>query len=447
MYNVWDGSFIGSFGEGYLDNPKSIVIDEGASRVYVATGSGIMYIFDLEGAYSGVISGAGGWFSSGETPSPGGMDVDAERLYVVESYYGAVAVFDKVGGTFLGYIGDFGKEEGLLRVPMDVALDGNNRMLVADYNNGRITVYGLDDYTQWDITPSHIDLTVYENGSAVTQDISVSANKVSNFTVTSDQPWLTVSPTSGTTDATITMTVDPTGLTEDGRGLVKVIADNGTENVVRVDVSVIRDYVMTVSSDCGDMVYKKGSESVPTCTININPGGSNFGWSAATEDSWIGMDVTSGNTASGTAITVTPDVSGRGTGTHRGTVTIDAGASVAGSPATVDVVVEVVKTGRIRVEANIAEASFEISGAAGYTGSGVSSVFEDVPQGRYEIAYGHVSGYIRPAAQEFSVRTGEEVLITGNYRTKGVINSMAAVSAGSLANTVTVIDTVTVWRL
>jgi 6-phosphogluconolactonase (cycloisomerase 2 family) len=443
VYNVSDGSFVTSFGTGYLDDPKSIAIDEGALRVYVATDSGVMYIFDLDGNYVGLINGAGGWFSGGETPSPAGMDVDAERLYVVESYYGAVAVFDKVSGTFLGYIGDFGREEGLLRVPMDVVLDSNNRMLVADYNNGRITVYGLDDYTEWNISPSVINLTVYENGNPVTQDISVAANKTLNFTVTTDQPWLTVTPASGTTDATITMTVNPMGMTADSTGLIKVISDNGTENAVRVNVSVIQDYVMTVSSDCGDLVYTKGSDTMPTCTININPAGSNFGWSATTADSWIGMDVTLGNTVSGTGITVTPDVRGMGVGTHTGTVTIDAGAAVAGSPATVDVVLEVVKTGSIRVETNRAEASFEIIGSANYTGGGASSVFADVPQGRYEISFGHVSGYIRPATQEFYVRTGEEVLITGNYRTKSAINSMAAVSAGSSAGTVNVIDITT----
>jgi hypothetical protein len=442
-YDALSGIYSSSFGSGYLTKPVSITIDEAASEVYIANTGGYVYVFDLDGNYVRYIDGAGGWFSGGEIPSPQGVFVDAERLYVVESYFGAIAVFDKVSGAFLGYIGDFGKDEGLLRIPLDAELDVNNRVLVADYNNSRITLYGLDDYAEWNITPSVINLTVYENGNAVTQDISVEANKALNFTATTDQPWLSVSPLSGTTDATITMTVNPVGLTADSSGLIKVISDNGTENVVKVNVSVIQNYAMTVSSDCGDLVYKKGSVTIPTCTININPGGSNFGWSATAEDDWIGMDVTSGNTASGTGITVTPDVSGKGTGTYTGTITIDAGASVAGSPATVDVILEVVKTGSIRVESNITEASFSISGPADYTGSGVSNVYEDVPQGRYSIAFDHVSGYIRPASQEFYVRTGEEVLISGNYRTKSVINSMAAVSAGSSANTVNVIDTTT----
>jgi hypothetical protein len=432
--NFYQGPFT-----SYLTKPVSIAVDVDASEIYVADKSGIIYIFDLDGNYLRMINGAGGWFSSGEIPSPQGMFIDADKLYVVEAYYGAVAVFSKIG-AFLGYIGDFGGEEGLLRVPLDAELDKNNRMLVADYNNSRISVFGLDNYTDWEISPSEINLTVYENGNPVSQDISVSANVPSNFTVTSNQPWLAVSPLSGTTDAVVTMTVDPTGLTEDASGTITINSDNGTENIVKVDVSVVQDYSMIINHDCDDLTYQKGSLVMPTCTININNGGSNYSWNADTSDDWISMDATSGYTASESSITVTADAIGKGGGKHFGTVMIDAGAGVTGSPASVDVIVDVLKAGTITVNTNLNEASYTISGAASFSGSGVASTFDDAPHGMYGIVFDHVQGYSRPAPQSFSVQTGKETVIEGVYRDRKVANALVGISGGMRTNGVSIVD-------
>lgn len=439
-YDSATGKHTGSFGSGYLVKPVSIAVDTSASEIYIAQ-RGTINVFDMNGNYLRGINGGGGWFSSGNNPAPQGMFVDAGRLYVAESYYGAIAVYDNTG-TFLGYIGDFGKGAGELRVPLDVTIDANSRMLVADYNNSRIEMYGLDNkYTQCNISPSVINLSVYENGNPVTENITISSTPAMNFTVTSDVPWLTVSPGSGVTDSTVLMTLNPSTMTEGNyTGRIKVTSGSGTESMAVVNVNVLKDYSMTVSPLTLNLTYQKGSDTEPSGIININTGGGNFSWSAASSEGWIKLDRTSGDTADGSYITVTADIEARETGTYNGTVTIDAGPGVTGSPAIVDVNLKIVKAGGIAVQTNLTAASYTIGGPATYTGTGMSRRFEDVPQGRYRIVFDHVKNYKTPSARIFYVRSGREVVVEGIYDNKASINSVAAVSGGNTADMASIVD-------
>lgn len=97
-------------------------------------------IIPLEEGSSPVVFGKRGT-NLGDFVRPKGVAVDSEdNIYVVESYYDHLLVFDKKG-RFLLPIGGLGKEIGQFFLPGGVWVDERNRVFVADTFNGRIAVF------------------------------------------------------------------------------------------------------------------------------------------------------------------------------------------------------------------------------------------------------------------------------------------------------------------
>ena len=72
---------------------------------------------------------------------PKGVAVGADgRVYVVESYYDHLLVFDPEG-RFLMPIGGTGTDEGQFYLPAGVWTDSTGRVYVADMFNGRVAVF------------------------------------------------------------------------------------------------------------------------------------------------------------------------------------------------------------------------------------------------------------------------------------------------------------------
>ncbi len=68
------------------------------------------------------------------------------RIYVADAFQSHVRVFD-AAGVLLSTIATLGSNPGELRTPAGMAIDGYGRLFVASRNNGRVEVYGLDDFT------------------------------------------------------------------------------------------------------------------------------------------------------------------------------------------------------------------------------------------------------------------------------------------------------------
>lgn len=76
----------------------------------------------------------------GNLVRPKGVSVDSEgNIYVVESYFDHLLVYDRTG-QFLMAIGGLGKDVGQFYLPAGVWTDERNRVFVADMFNGRVVV-------------------------------------------------------------------------------------------------------------------------------------------------------------------------------------------------------------------------------------------------------------------------------------------------------------------
>lgn len=182
-----DGNPIGKVGEGLLRRPTGLAFDAAGQRLYVADtyahdikvfdaqgrlertigrrgdgagefnfpthlayGAGELYVTDTMNARVQVLSAADGRYLRdigtrglyvGNLVRPKGVAVDGDgRVYVVESYYDHLLVFDR-DGRFLMPIGGVGAEVGKFYLPAGVWADGHGRVYVADMFNGRVVVF------------------------------------------------------------------------------------------------------------------------------------------------------------------------------------------------------------------------------------------------------------------------------------------------------------------
>lgn len=131
---------IGKRGEapGEFNYPTHLAIADG--RLYVTdTLNNRIQVLPLAGGPPQIIGERGLYY--GNLVRPKGVAVDSEHnVYVVESYYDNLLVFDREG-RFLMPIGGVGQGTGKFYLPAGVWVDGHDRVYVADTFNGRIAVF------------------------------------------------------------------------------------------------------------------------------------------------------------------------------------------------------------------------------------------------------------------------------------------------------------------
>lgn len=180
------GEPLATIGEGLLQRPTGLTVDEKTQRVFVADSqahdikvfdaagelldswgergeqhgqfngpthvsfqNGRLYVTDTLNARVQVLDANGKFLFTfgkrgvylGNMPRPKGLAVDAAgRIYVVESYYDYLLVYDAEGRLLLP-MGGSGAKPGQFNLPAGVWTDGDNRIFVADMLNGRVVSF------------------------------------------------------------------------------------------------------------------------------------------------------------------------------------------------------------------------------------------------------------------------------------------------------------------
>jgi uncharacterized protein (TIGR03437 family) len=156
------------------------------------------------------------------------------------------------------------------------------------------------------------------------QTIRLTANSAGTFTAAWASRWIRVNPTSGSTPATITVSVDPTGLPPGTSSGTILITGPANQLVIPVSLAVPEPPGPTVNPASLTFDYRLGSPAPAAQSITIGSTGGelNFTAAAVTESgvNWLSVQPASGLT--GGTITATVNTAQLVPGRHSGTITV-----------------------------------------------------------------------------------------------------------------------------
>lgn len=153
------GLLVAAFGSagtavGQFDFPAGVFVSPAGEVFVVDQGNDRVQVFDRSGTFRRSFRLGSGSTLTGRSGRAQGITGDTQgRIYVADSFQGVIKIFDAQGNS-QGTWGDFGQAAGQLRTPVDLAIDGLNRLCVASANNGRVERVGLDTYLSLSVVPA-----------------------------------------------------------------------------------------------------------------------------------------------------------------------------------------------------------------------------------------------------------------------------------------------------
>jgi len=218
-----------------------------------------------------------------------------------------------------------------------VCLDAYNQPI--SYSN--ILVSAVQSQATLSASPSNLVFSALPGSAPAAQTVNINGSGASTaWAVSSNQTWLTATPSSTLTPGTITVSVNATGLgagTYNGALTVSAPGASGSPFTIPVTLAV-KTAVMSVAPN--SMVFFGATSMNPgTQTIQItNAGTGGFGWTATDTTTWLGLSPTSGSAPS--TITVSPNSQILAPGSYTDTITISS-PDFTNSPAQVAVSMQV----------------------------------------------------------------------------------------------------------
>jgi len=181
------------------------------------------------------------------------------------------------------------------------------------------------------VTPSQLSFSYFAGDPRpAAQQVNVSSNTNVVFGATSNSPWLSVSPTGGTTPASLSISVNPTGLAAgvySGSVTVSPSGVSDSPQVISVVLTVGATSPFTVSSNTLTFTYQINAAVPSPQSLVVGSSAGTIGFNAtASGGSWLAVNPTGGVTPATLNVSVNPQ--GLAIGTYNGAITIfGAGAS------------------------------------------------------------------------------------------------------------------------
>jgi hypothetical protein len=215
-----------------------------------------------------------------------------------------------------------------------VCLDADSQPI--SYSNVRV------ESTQSQVTiatpsPSSLLFSALPGAAPAPQALNISAGGASTtWAATSNQSWLTVAASSTLTPGTLTVTANPTGLTEGTYSAsVTLYVPGATNSPLVIPVTLgVKTAVMSVTPTTLNFFGAIGLNPKPQSVNVTNIGTGVLNWAATATQSWDDLSANSG--AAPASISVSPVPSGLANGIYTDTITVSS-ADVGNSPAQVSV--------------------------------------------------------------------------------------------------------------
>ncbi|MGB7759305.1 MAG: hypothetical protein WBL61_05720 [Bryobacteraceae bacterium] len=204
--------------------------------------------------------------------------------------------------------------------------------------------------------PAPQTLTVSSAAGSAGVPFTVAASSTGN--------WLSVTPLSGTTQATLTVSVNQANLSIGNHsGNITITPTGGTAVVVSVTVDVVSQPTISVSPGMLSFDFQAGSGGTVSpgqLTVTAAGGTASFQASASSTGNWLSVTPTSGTTSASTILTVQVNPAGLAANTtYPGTITIN---GVNGSEGSVVVDVSLSVTTPLPVITSVLNAASFLSG-------------------------------------------------------------------------------------
>jgi sugar lactone lactonase YvrE len=425
-------------GNGQFNKPLSVEIDETAGEIVVLDRQLIndvygvpvdgarIQVFDMNGVFKRGFSSYGQ--DVGKLFRPQHVAIDRNsRLYITDSFHNVVLVYDTTG-AYLGAIYDLSNP---MRTPLGITIGRSNRLFISSLNRASVEIYGIDTYTDLEITPLALAFIEQQNSDdSATQDIDIK-NKGSqpiNWTASADMSWIKISETSGTTlpgqSDVINTGVDVGGLTAGTyTGIIFITSETGAQWKITVTLTVTPPPPTLSVNPLSLKFTSYNGAQPPALSLSItNTGGGVINWTASSDSTWILINKNKGTVSSGNPDTliVAADITSKSQGTYTGNITIAGGGSL-GSPVVIPVTLDIYfLKGAINVTTNLAGATFTINGPESFTGSGTSWTQTGVLTGSYTIIYGDVAGYTKPSSETRTLQANNSINFNGQYQNQAM---------------------------
>lgn len=202
-----------------------------------------------------------------------------------------------------------------------VCMDADNQPI--SYSNVRVGA--VQSPVSVTATPTSVSFSAVAGAAPAPQTINVSAGGASTTwaaTVSANTTWLSATTSSALTPGTVTLSVNPVGLSEGSySGSVTITAPGATNSPLVIPVTLgVKTAVMSVTPTSLSFVGTTTANPAAQNLSITNTGTGSLTWTASADAAWLSLGTTNG-TAPG-SIAVTATTVGLAAGSYTGTITL-----------------------------------------------------------------------------------------------------------------------------